>query len=702
LLEVKDLQLGKKPDNKLWQPNEQERNLLKRFDDEMNTAIRFRSQYEEQWRENIERYEARPFVYEDGRSGVVLPIVKWIIESKGATEMKAPPSFNYEPLEYEEDMVIARNMDEIVKKHVWNLKYVDLDYKFDILNFEKDIMGNMAQYIGWKTVYRVERNEKMPNKDKKEVEGVSEVDTKKERESKKTEDTEYDIDLPKAEQVLFYDDICVENIYPDDYWLHPLSRTVSDSPYFKWRKRHDYGSFLEYFSDTAIFKNIDKVQKGKWLTVGIDNQVIHKDFLADDSDQVVVFEDWNVMRDEVLMIANGVIIYHGANPYKHKELPFVDYIDRLQFNTYVGEGEPQRIANICDAINAFVNIAIDKEKKAGSGINLLDNSNSEFDDTATILSPNQVTRVSSPKDAFVHVELPGMSGSTDKIISMLMDYLIFATGVDFRQITDMNTSTQATVAAIRREITQGRLNLNVKRNENRGYKRLGWLLMELVQQYYPEPLIKHLAGMEEMSPEQIEALMKEKKVEYRRIRVKGMDFREKPNSKGEYTRESLTMSKKGEEEIGFFQARPAYIKSKGKLTVRVVSESTFAASRELEKANAKDYVEVAGSAMEPGPEGQPKPILSLKYGLQKLVDAYGYDRQKAFDTTGETDQGDQTAQSEAKKLLGGMQPPGAPQEGGGASMQGPVPPTAPPAKLAGATSEPVQKVKAELINAHTP
>lgn len=700
MLEVKDLQLEKKKaeDNVQWQPSEEESKLLSRLQQELDMATRFRSTYEDQFQENIERYLAKPFYYEDGRAGVVLPIAKWIIESKQATESKSPPSWAYEPAEYVEDTPIAQIYNDVIKNHVWNLKYVNLDYKLDLLNQDKDILGYMYQFVGWRKVYRTIRTMKIKSAMKDPVrlrddqadenadtsartQTLSILQEKNENESM-TETSEAQWE---DEQVLYYDDVCVDNIYPQDCWLHPLALSVADSPWIKIRKRFDYATFLETFSDTNMFKNVDKVRKGKWSMATTDNPQIYKEFYTDEKDQVVVFEHWNVMRDELVIVANGVIIFDGPNPFDHKELPFVDYLDRQQFNTYVGEGEPQRIATISDAINKFLNLAIDKETLAASGINLLDDNLSDFDDVGTLFDPRSAARVSNPKDTFVHYDTPGMSGTTDRMISMLMDYLIFATGVDFRQITDMNASTQATVAAIRREITQGRLNLNVKRNENRGYKRLGWLLAETVRQFYPIPIEGGEDG---------------KKIKYRRIKVTGKEIQEKPTGKNEmgepiYTSASLRHKGIGKDKMGIFEARPAYFKTRGRLEVRVVGESTFAASRELEKANAKDYIQVATSVMEtkPGGPGQPptpSPILSTRYGVKRYVQAMGYDEKQAFDL--EDDQNDKTAKDEASKIMGGAMDMSPPQP----TLNSALPPEESPKKLVGVNSEPVQQLKADL------
>lgn len=650
-----------------WQPTPEENAALTKFYSDFSQGSNFRSAYEDQWQENIDRTEARPFINDDGSSGVVLPIAKWIIEQKQATEMKAPPSFSYQPGEFPDDEEVAKILELVVKKHVWNLKYVDLNFKLDIANYYKDVLGTMYMYVGWRKIYRQIRKAKI-------------------KDGSVTQDQE-ELNEEGLKPELYYDDICVDLIMPQDVWLHPLALGVADSPWIIARKKFDLGTFKETFSDDKLFDNVEKVKAGGWSSVGGDQRVMtQRDFQDTQKDQVMVFDYWNKIIDQLLIVANGIVIYMGPNPFDHKELPFVDILDRYQLDTWIGEGEPQRIANIADAINAFVNISIDKEKRSASGLNLISENESDFDDVAMLFDPKSAYRVSDPRNAFVHYDMPGMSGSTDRMISMLMDYLIYATGVDFRQITDMNASTQATVAAIRREITQGRLNLNVRRNENRGYKRLGWLLMKVVQQYYPIPLIEQMAGKEAGE------------LDYRKIRVEGMKIQEKPNRQGKFDKKSLTSKSSKEGDIGFFSARPEYIRSKGELVVRVVSESTFSASAELTKSKAAEAVQLAQTTMITDPAtGQQSPLLSVKYFVEQWIKAMGYDSEKAFDVSNKSE--DSTAKDEIAKLMGGGQPP---RGAGMPSPQGPVPnPTQPPAMLTGGRSEAVQALKAELGGANS-
>lgn len=659
MLEIKDYQTGVKKAEDKWKPTSEELKKKSELEDEFRIAANFRSVYENTWRENIERYEAKPFHYEDGRAGVVLPLAKIIIETKQSIESKSPPAWAYEPLDDMDDEAKTKILEDIVFKHVWYQKYVNMDYKFDLLNQDKDILGTMYQYIGYRRIFRTIRDKNL--------------------ETKKI----------TSKQELYYDDVVVDNIFPQDVWLHPLATCVADSPWLKIRKRFDYGTFLETYSDTEIYENIDKVPKGKWDTA--EGEDISKRYRQYDStdDDVVVFEHWNKMRDELIIYANGVKIFDGPNPYEHKELPFSDYIDRLQHNTYLGESECERIATIADAINAFINISIDKEKRSASGINLIDENLSEFDDVIMEFDPSKAYRVSNPQQAFVHYEIPGMNASTDRMISMLIDFLVYSTGVDFKQLTDLGTSTKATVAAIKREVTQQRIGLNIKRNENRGIVRTGWLMAKTVQQFYTQPKIDAVTGKPKMP------------LEYKKVRVKGKGYKEAPNSKGEYDLTSLKLGADGigEDKIGFFQARPEYLRLKGDITVRVIPGSTLAASQELEKSKAMELLQMVPNLVEADPENPqaPKPLLSLRYIVEKLIDAFGYDKQKAFDT--ENKSLETVARDEATKMISsfktslmGEQAPVPQALPGGIK----TPPPETPPSLTGANSEPIQKLQAEL------
>jgi hypothetical protein len=656
-----------KTNNESYKPSDEQKERYKNHMSTWNSYINFRTEYDEKWKECVARYKAEPFFYEDGRAGVVLPVGKFIIETAQAQESKSPPSFAYSASEFPEDIKKASIMEYVVKKHVWYRKFVDLDYKLDILNQDKMILGTMYQYIGWKRLYRTIRERTKGGKIEAKLE-------------------------------LYYDDIAVENIYPQDVWLHPLASCVAESPMMFIRRRFDFATFLEQHSDPEMFYNINLVKAGQYFQ-GYDNggETLWRN-LADNRDGVTVIEVGDKMRDEVTLYANGVEIYYGPNPYEDKELPLTDYRNRLQYNTYLGESEMERIATISDALNAFVNIAIDKEKRAASGINLLDNNLSDFDDVGSLFSSTEAIRTENPKDSFVHYDMPGMSASTDKMIQMLMDFLVYATGIDFRQITDLSSSTKATVAALRREISLQRVNLNVNRNENCGVKRLGWLLAKRVQQFYTMPLVEEITGQDLSG---LDTKKKKKdKLEYRQLRLPDIDMQEVPGKNGAIDAGSLRIKGKKDGSVSFIPARPEYLRLRGDISVKVIPGSTMGAIAELQKTKAKEYIDVATTILKPAAEqgGVPMPYLSVKHGLEQYVKAMGYDVDKAFDTADKD--GETVAQDQAKQLISGMSSAlnapiasASPQQGAvvvGNDMKQPE--AQPPAALTGQRSEAMREL----------
>lgn len=663
--------------NETYSPDDDQKNRYKKYMQIWSSYINFRTDYDEKWKECVARYKAEPFTYDDGRAGVVLPVGKFIIETAQAQESKNPPSFSYAASEYPEDIKKASIMEYVVKKHVWYRKFVDLDYKLDVLNQDKMILGTMYQYIGWRKMYRTIRT--------KDKNGAI---------SKKQE--------------LYYNDIVVDNIYPQDVWLHPLSSCVADSPIVFVRKRYDYATFLETYSDDTQYYNVNLVKAGQMFS-GYDQggETLWRN-LADNKDGVTVIQIWNKMTDETIDYANGVEVCYQPNPYDDKELPITDYRNRLQYNTYLGESEMERIATICDALNAFVNIAIDKEKRAGTGINLLDNNLSDFDDVSSIFSSTQAIRTENPKDSFVHYDMPGMSSSTKDMIQMLMDFLVYSTGIDFRQITDLTSSTKATVAALRREISQQRINLNVNRNENCGIKRLGWLLAKRVQQFYTMPLVEEITGQDVSGLDGKGDKVKDTKkgeLKYRQLRLPDMDMQEVATKDGKYDAGSLRIKGKKDGSLSFIPARPEYLRLKGDISVKVIPGSTMGAIAELQKSKAKEYIEVATTVMKPPsqPGGAPEPYLSAKYGLEKYVRAMEYDVDKAFDLSDKD--GETVAQDQARNLVGGMTQalnapvnPMTPQNAGMIVDNGAAQPPAPmaPPSLTGQRSDSMRELGNEL------
>lgn len=663
--------------NDSYTPDEEQQERHKDFLNTFQSYVNFRTDYDEKWKECVARYKAEPFYYDDGRAGVVLPVGKFIIETAQSQESKSPPSFAYSASDYKEDIKKASILEYVVKKHVWYRKYVDLDYKMDILNQDKMILGTMYQYVGWRKMYRMK-------KDKDKNGNITE------------------------KKFLYYNDIVVDNIYPQDVWLHPLASCVAESPVVFVRKRYSHAKFLEEYSDPDRYYNQALVKAGNFYS-GYDNggETLWRN-LNDNNDGVIVMEQWHVVKNTVTTWANNVEVGYEPIPYDDGEAPIADYRNRLQYNTYLGESEMERIATICDALNAFINIAIDKEKRAGSGLNLLDNQLSDFDDVGTLFTGAHAVRVENPKDSFVHYDMPGMSASTSNMIQMLMDFLVYATGIDFRQITDLASSTKATVAALRKEISQQRINLNVNRNENCGIKRLGWLLAKRVGQFYTTPLIEEVTGKDlGAATTKKGKKTKEAPLKYRQLRLPDVQMEEVPNKKGEFTSDSLRIKGKKEGALSFISARPEYLKLEGDIGVKVIPGSTMGAIQELQKTKAKEYIEVATTIMKPPaqPGGAPEPYLSAKYGLEQYVLAMGYDVDKAFDISDKD--GETTAQDEAKNLISGMTDalnapvnPSAPQAGAiqtNGGMSAPTPQA--PAALTGQRSEAMRELGNEMGNA---
>src|SRR3990167_1233847 len=66
--------------------------------------------------------------------------------------------------------------------------------------------------------------------------------------------------------------------------------------------------------------------------------------------------------------------------------------------------------------------------------------------------------------------------------------MTYALGNDWRRAASEMTNEKATVAAIRQQVMRIRMNQNMKYNEAGGIKRHYRLLVNLIQQYYPEPV----------------------------------------------------------------------------------------------------------------------------------------------------------------------------------------------------------------------
>lgn len=576
-----------------WVPGKDEQKRKLYFDDLFTSVmIPYRRQYEDVWRDAYDIHDQiAESEFDDGRTNIVLPLSAMLIETKLAEELENRPDIYFEA-QTEEDVPKVPILEDIIKRHVWEKSYMD-DRLYEAF-YEKNLYGQSwlsPQYIKRKKFIKEPYLEK----------GTLQY---------------------KEREVVCENDIYVKLYRNDKVWTEPV-RDIRDAGYCVLEDDYSsYDSFLADFGDDTIYKNLKYVQPGTIYYTDA-NRIV--DYNTPDElkrDRIVVLHFYHKFKNEYCIWANGVEIYYGKMPYDHGELPLVQFINRYRPDSLYHKGETELCAGLFALLTSIFNTSIDALKYAISPLLVIPNG-SNFNQDEIIARPGMVIKANI--DGFKQLQLGNVPREAVELRETLLDFISWSTGINIRQMVGEPVSTTATVAALRKESLAKRINLGLRLNEGRAFKRLGEQLVALVQQYYTEPMIESIVGEEAMK--EIDEEKKEEK-KYRPIKVRGKKFKETKNKNGEYDLEEEKLDK---DEYSFFQARPEYILTKKGLDVIVRPGSTVAVSQMLEQRKAKEAIQMALSIPpQPDEKGQPQPMLNLKYLIGKYIDTLKYDQEKAF------------------------------------------------------------------------
>lgn len=657
-----------------WEPTDDEQSRKLYFDKVFTTVlIPYRQQFEQIWRDAYDIHDQVVDAdYDDGRTNIMLPLSTMLIETKLAEELENKPDLYFEA-QCANDVPKVPILEDIIKRHVWEKSYMD-DRLFEAF-FEKNLYGQSwlsPQYAKKKKMVKEAYHDKGTLK-------------------------------YKEREVIYENDIYVKLYHNDDVWVEPV-RDLRDAGYCVLRDTYySRDGFLEDFADD-IYKNQEFVTPGVWYYS--EENKISRDAasLVDvmQRDKITVLHYYNKFKDEYCIWANGVEIYFGKMPYDHGELPLVQFINRYRPDSLYHKGETELCAGLFALLNAIFNTSIDALKYAISPL-LVIPTGSNFNQDEIVARPGMVIKANM--DGFKQLELGHIPNEALSIRETLLDFICWSTGVNIRQMVGEPASTTATVAALRKESLSRRINLGLRLNEARAFKRLGEQLIKLVQQYYTEPMIQRIVDEDKLegvlSPEQGQepnvaenpddkGQLPEPK--FKTIKVRGKQFNETKGADGKYGLEMETADKG---EYGFFTARPEFILTETDLDVLVRPGSTVAVSQLLDQAKAEKIINMVPMLQQVlQAEGNP---LNVTFLVTKLLETLKYDPDKAF-AKDQTDE-ESVSQIMEKNDIGkinplsvGMQPGGMPPMAGAPTPVptapgggGPAPATSAPA-MSGASA----------------
>lgn len=612
---------------KTWEPDEDEMERKKWFENTMDTIlIPYRGEFEPQWQDAADIHE-QLVDSDDGdeRTNVVLPLSTMLIETKLSEELENRPDMYFEAME-KDDVPQVKILEEVIKRHVWEICYMD-ELMFEWF-YEKNLFGQSWLFIGYA---QTTRKVLVPKKEDKE-----------------SGQTAYD-----TEERVVKDDIFVKLYRNDQVWVEPCRRLEDAGYCVLMDEYYSLDGFLEEYGDENFYKNLEYVQEGaKYFYSDGKIEVIGDPSAKETKCQINVLSLYHKQKGEFVQWANGVEIYYGAYPYDDGELPLVQAINRYRPGSMYHKGETELCAGLFALFNAIFNTTIDAFKYSVSPVTILP-PGSSLNMDQIILRPGLVVKANAGQ--IQTLKLGQVPGEAIQLRETILDMISWSTGVNIRQMLGEPATTTATVAALRKESLAKRINLGLRLNESRAFKRMGELFVSRVQQFYTQPKLEEVLGEDSELLEDLEGEENNETMEgeeeattttpaepkYKQIKVPGMEFEEE-ESKDEETGETnykLKATKGSKSSVGFFPARPEYIRTKSKVDVKVRPGSTVAVSQLLEQQRVEKVIGLLMTIPpqptgKKNPDGTPemKPIADLKYFVKKLLHTMKYDEDRAMNS----------------------------------------------------------------------
>lgn len=309
--------------------------------------------------------------------------------------------------------------------------------------------------------------------------------------------------------------------------------------------------------------------------------------------QAEVLMYWaRVPKDRLIVVVNDVLITNGPNPYKHKQLPFVRWLDIKRPHRFYGKGESELLESIQDETDTMRRMLIDRAHLDIDKMFLVSD-RLAFSDEDLMARPHGMISVGDI-NAAKPIEYGDVPRSVELQLQHLSDDSIISTGINPRAQSLPQAGT-ATEAAMLKEATLKRLRLKVWLMKRESLIPLARMRVSNILQFYSQPKMEKIVG-DTVSKEyqaEIERLRSTGQLvedgdnkyrsEYRTIPLEGeeMDFDVK-------TGEPMLKSKPGR---SFFVAKPEYFMPlvRGGYDIKFDASSNLQISKELMMSKDLEY-----------------------------------------------------------------------------------------------------------------
>jgi len=491
-------------------------------------------------------------------------------------------------------------------------------------------------------------------------------------------------------KMVVYDDVWDENL---DFFHTGVSRDMlpgmfqGRACYFDRFFPRDV--FLEKF-DNELYQNISIVKNSDWFQKNDFIRVrsyydLYRDLFYMQACQKDPFEGGDENGEYSMPIRDDFIQDYGPEDRPKKFLPVTSIHNDINFDmkqesefnilqagrqyaetgaptnhkTFWSKSDPYLVRALVGAKNVMWRAGIDNAK--ASTVNfLLAQSNGVYDQIKTADLYGVVPLRSADGKSF---DVKSLMANSDFLAKwqgaddMTDNAMIYALGNDYKRIAGQLTEEKATIAAIRNNVQQVRGKFNMKFNESGPIPRHYRILLNLIQQYYPEETMIWLSGAETLPkglPEsQIKRNLDGQPIGYTKPKMIPFDEQlvEMENGKNDDGSQKYKLVSANHPDVGsnykarssMFPARKQYIISEEEPEIFIEPGSTFEELKALEKSLEMEKLQVYmqlfglvypdGTDVQPGQPPATKPLIpkeGAEYIIKQFAEVFGDEPDKVI------------------------------------------------------------------------
>ena len=453
----------------LYNPSKTEKEHTRRVYDDFYTVKMVRSSKDALWDKADKTYETlRPSRgSDDWQSNIIPPMTTAIVESILADMADVTLRPKVEPVG-REDEVKSDAMNHILN-YTWNIG------RGDIESF-KTYKDALIYGTGIAQEYYVN--------DKRVIQELIKFDPEK------------GIEEYKDRTISDFDDVYLESINIRDFYVDPKATSMQGptgaARYAIRRSVMDIEEFRRVFSG-PIWNPLDHV---KFVKPGGDTSNVEFFKPTDDIDKrkdVEVLWYWSkTPSDALIVIANGVIVRMGPNPYNHKQLPFARAVDVMRSHSFYGKGEPELIESLQEELTLLRRMRIDQNRLA-LWKPFLVSDRENLDESELIVRPGGPIHVNDVELGIKELAISEPNRASYLEEDRIKEDIIRTTGIDDRFQSVQSAST-ATEAAILKESTLKHIRLKLWTLQRTFMAEIAKMRVSNIQQFYAKPKLEKIVG----------------------------------------------------------------------------------------------------------------------------------------------------------------------------------------------------------------